>query len=441
MYPSFRRGVALAALVALASLPLAAEVHTLTILHINDLHARLMPLENKHGGFANLAAVIRRERANCKDCILLNAGDVAQGTPVSTIFHGLPVFEVTNLLGFDVSTLGNHDFDYGWMQARKFVSVSKYPIVTANIVDSKNVLFTPKPYLILNVNGLKVAVIGAMTDDLATLTIPKLMGSWHTAPVVETARRYARELKSQSDLIVLLAHVTPQEELALLKTVPEVQVLVTGHLHGGLPQPLIQDGRLLVRVKGYAEELGRLELKVDTVKKAAVSWEWTHILVDSSVTPAPDVAAEVKHWEDEVSARVDRPLAVAARSFTKQEVRRLIERAMRDETGADFSFMNSGGVRDIVPQGQLKERHIWDIMPFDNRVVFGKFKGRELPAVVLGDRKVEPDHTYTLAVSDFTAAHQGTAENLRVTGLKFPGDGGLLRDVLIDWFRKKKVIE
>jgi 2',3'-cyclic-nucleotide 2'-phosphodiesterase (5'-nucleotidase family) len=248
-------------------------------------------------------------------------------------------------------------------------------------------------------------------------------------------------LRSQSDLVVVVAHVTPQEELALLKTVPDIQVLVTGHMHGGLPQPLLQDGRILVRVKGYAEELGRLELKVDTVKKAAVSWEWKHILVDSTVTPAPDVAAEVKRWEDEVSSRVDRPLAVSARAFTKQEVKRLIERAMRDETGADFSFMNSGGVRDIVPQGPLKERHIWDIMPFDNRVVFGKFKGRDLPAVVLGDRKVEPDRTYTLAVSDFTAANQGTAENLRVTGLEFPGDGGLLRDVLLDWFRKKKVIE
>jgi len=180
---------------------------------------------------------------------------------------------------------------------------------------------------------------------------------------------------------------------------------------------------------------------VDTEKKAAVSWNWTKITVDASVKPAADVAELVKHWEGEVTARVDRPLAVASRSFTKQEVKRLIERAMREETGADFAHMNSGGVRDILPAGQLKERNIWDIMPFDNRVVFGRFKGRDLPAVVLGDRKVEPDRTYTLAVTDFTAANQGSAENLRVTGLSFPGDSGLLRDVLIDWFRKKKVIE
>ena len=86
-------------------------------------------------------------------------------------------------------------------------------------------------------------------------------------------------------------------------------------------------------------------------------------------------------------------------------------------------------------------RHIWDIMPFDNRVVVGTFKGRDLPAVVLGSRQVEPDRDYTLAVSDFTAANQGTPENLRTTGLQFPHDVGLMRDILLDWFRKKKVIE
>src|SRR5215472_13515733 len=110
MQPWFGRLRMLGAVVVLAALPLVAEVRTLTILHVNDLHARLTPLENGHGGFARMAAAIRRERANCKDCILLHAGDVAQGSPVSTIFHGLPVFEVVNLFGFDAATLGNHDF-------------------------------------------------------------------------------------------------------------------------------------------------------------------------------------------------------------------------------------------------------------------------------------------------------------------------------------------
>jgi len=426
----------------LACAPLAAEVRSLTILHTNDLHARLMPLENHHGGFAYLASVIRRERANCSDCILLNAGDIAQGTPVSTIFHGLPIFEIANMLGFDAGTLGNHDFDYGWMQARKFVEISKYPTVSCNVVGADGQIFTPKPYVILTVNGLRVAIVGAMTDDLKTLQFPKLLEEWHTIPVVETTRKYAVELKDKSDLIVLLGHITGREELQFLATAPEIPVLVTGHAHTGLAEAVTKDGRILVRVKGYGEELGRLELQVDTEKKAPVSFQWKHILVDSSaVEPAPEVAREVKHWEDDVKARVDRPLAVSKRQFSKREVKGLIEQAMRSETGADFAFMNQGGVRDTLPNGQLLERNIWDIMPFDNRVVVGQFKGRNLPPAVLGDRQVESDREYTLAVTDFTAANQGTPENLRTHGLQFPGDAGLLRDVLIDWFRKKKIVE
>src|ERR1017187_9806773 len=89
MHPWIRRRLALALLAwALPFTPVAAEIRSLTILHTNDLHARMMPLENHHGGFAFLATAIRRERDGCIDCILLNAGDVAQGSPVSPIFHG-----------------------------------------------------------------------------------------------------------------------------------------------------------------------------------------------------------------------------------------------------------------------------------------------------------------------------------------------------------------
>src|SRR5512136_1233078 len=77
----------------------AADLATLTILHTNDLHARLTPLENGNGGFARLAGLLRRERAGCKDCLVVDAGDVVQGSPVSTIFRGLPVYEIVNLFG------------------------------------------------------------------------------------------------------------------------------------------------------------------------------------------------------------------------------------------------------------------------------------------------------------------------------------------------------
>jgi 2',3'-cyclic-nucleotide 2'-phosphodiesterase (5'-nucleotidase family) len=419
-----------------------AEVRSLTILHTNDLHARISPLDNGSGGFAYLASAVRKERAGCGDCLFLNAGDLVQGSPVSTIFHGLPVYEIGNLLGFDAATLGNHEFDYGWQQARKFQSTAQYPVLSCNVVDAQGRIFAQAPYRIFTVNGLRVAVIGAMTDSLRTLSTAKLLGEWHTLPVVATVRRYAAEVRDQADLIVVLGHINPREEKEFLTSAPEIPVLVTGHLHDGLDEAISQDGRVVVRVKGYGAELGRLELQVDTVKKAPVSWTWKRIAVDAAkLEPAPDVERAVKHWEAEVTARVDRPLATSAHAFTKAEVKKLIEQAMRDETGADFAHMNQGGVRDTIPKGQVLVRNIWDIMPFDNRVVVGTFKGRDLPAVVVGERKIDPEREYTLAVSDYTAANQETAENLRTRGLVFPHDVGMLRDMLVDWCRKKRVIE
>jgi len=430
-----------ATLLLLACATLAGEVRTLTILHLNDLHAHISP-ENGRGGFAYLATVIQRERANCADCILLNAGDLVQGSPVSTIFRGEPIYQLANLFGFDAACLGNHEFDYGWAQAAQFAKIANYPIVTANVVNAAGELITPKPYVILKVNGLRVAVIGAMTDTLNTLTTPKSLGEWHTIPVVETVRKYARELRDQSDLVVLLAHISGGEESAILNSVPEIPVSVTGHIHTGMSEAISHDGRVLVRVRSYGEELGRLELKVDTEKKAPVSWTWKRIPVDAAkIEPNPAMARQVKIWEDKVTAQVDRPLAIASRSFNKSEVKRLIEQALREETHSDFAWMNSGGVRDPLPQGQLLDRQIWNIMPFDNEVLVGTFKGRDLPNVVTGDKKIDPDRDYTLAVSDYTAANQGTGENLRTTGLKFPRDAGLMRDILLDWFRKKKVID
>ena len=302
---------------------------------------------------------------------------------------------------------------------------------------------TSQPYVILQVNGLRVAVIGAMTDTLPALTNPKAVGEWHPIPVLATARKVASEMREKSDLIVLLGHITGEEERDFLDNAPEIPVLVTGHVHAGLPEAVTRDGRILVRVKCYGEEIGKLTLQVDTVKKAPLpGWKWTRITVDpTALPPAEDVAREVKRWESEVSTRVDRPLAVAKRSFTRAEVRGLVEQAMRDASGADFAFLNADGVRDILPQGQLLERHIWNIMPFDNLVVVGTFKGRDLPAVVVGNRHVDPDREYTLAVTDFTAANQATAENLRTKGLLFPKEFGAVRDIVIDWFRQKKVIE
>ncbi|MFB3827682.1 MAG: bifunctional UDP-sugar hydrolase/5'-nucleotidase [Bryobacteraceae bacterium] len=420
----------------------AAEPRAVTILHTNDLHARLLPLEDGTGGFAELAAVVREERRNCSWCVLVNAGDLVQGSPVSTIYRGLPVYQIGNLFGFDVATIGNHDWDYGWERLREFMKIARYPMVAANIVDGGGALMTGKPYVVKTVNGVRVAFLGAVTEELKTLTTPKLRGPWRAEDVIARVRRYAGEAAKRAELLVLVAHVSEREEQALLDSDLPVPVMVTGHAHRGLERARSANGHVLARVKAYAQELGRLDLKFDPRTRRVESWQWKRIRVEANgVKPAPDVARQVARWEAEVSKVVDVPIGEARRQLDKPAVKALIERAMRERMGADFAFMNMGGVRDILPAGRLLARHVWNIMPFDNKIVMGRFNGSQLPETVTAGRHIDPERQYTLATSDFTAANQGAPGELRSTGLVFPVEGPLLRDAVIEWIRRKKVAD
>jgi 2',3'-cyclic-nucleotide 2'-phosphodiesterase (5'-nucleotidase family) len=146
----------------------AQDVRSLTILHSNDLHAHLLPDDRGMGGFAYLATAVREERARSAASLYLNAGDLVQGTPVSTLFKGLPIYQIANRLGFDVSTLGNHEFDYGWQRIQDFVKAAKYPIVSANVVNDQGTLLAGKPYVIMTAGGIRVAVIGVLLGDLVS---------------------------------------------------------------------------------------------------------------------------------------------------------------------------------------------------------------------------------------------------------------------------------
>jgi 5'-nucleotidase / UDP-sugar diphosphatase len=420
--------------------PVPGAVREVTILHINDMHARLLPSDRGAGGFAQLAAAIRRERENCGSCLLLHAGDVVQGTPVSTIFRGLPVYEISNLFGFDAGTVGNHEFDYGWQMTRKFLKIARYPVVSANIVDENGRLMANKPYVILKTNGVRVGVIGALTVELPRVTTPKTRGPWRALPVVEAVRRYLAEVQRKSDLVVLLAHITTAEEQEVMASLPEIPVAITGHDHRGLSAAAERSGRIVVRVKGYTEELGRLDLRVDTDRNKVVSWSWKRIPISGSGPVAADVDQQVKRWEGEVTKVVDTPIGESRRRLKRADLKPLIERAMAAEMQTDFAFVNNGGLRDELPEGRVLARHIWNIMPFDNIVVVAKVRGSELPAVIAQGRQIDPGRIYTLATTDFSADNQGTPGSLGTTGLTFTTEGPLLRDVLIEWIRKQKVV-
>ncbi len=418
-------------------------VRPLTILHSNDLHARLSPEEDR-GGFARLATAVKKEKANCAACLYLNAGDMVQGTPVSTLFHGRPVYEIANLLGLDAGTLGNHEFDYGWRRVREFARIAKFPIVSANVVNAKGESITGAPYVIKTVGGIRVAIIGAVLGDLSGNSVtPEQVGPWQVLPVVETVRKQAQALRAESDLVVVLGHIHDQGEVdAILRGVPEVSVVVAGHNHVAYPAMMNVDGRVAVLVNSYGAELGRLDLAVDLTAKKLNSAAWKTIPIDGKYADDPAVKRLVDSWEKKVGKVVDVPIGESTMRMERDDplLRTMIERAMAEQTGADIAWVALGNIRYSLPRGRLLARDIWKILPFDDFLAIGTFKGSQLPPAITDRYPVEADRQYTVAVTDFSVMNQPAKNQLGVTGLRFSRTGPLQRDAMIEWIKKKKVI-
>jgi 2',3'-cyclic-nucleotide 2'-phosphodiesterase (5'-nucleotidase family) len=126
---------------------------------------------------------------------------------------------------------------------------------------------------------------------------------------------------------------------------------------------------------------------------------------------------------------------------SKEQLRPLIEQAMAEATAADFAFITTGDIRATLPQGKLLARSIWNMLPFEDHVVVGRFKGRELPPAITARYPVEPDREYKVAVTQFLATNQASPGQLSATGLKFPVTGPKQRDAMLAWVTKKRIID
>lgn len=411
-------------------------IRPLTILHTNDLHAHFLPDEHGRGGFAQLATAIREEKRKSRAVLVLDDGDLVQGSPISSIYEGVPCYEIANLLGLDASTLGNHEFDYTWRRIPDFIAAAKFPIVNANVVDAAGNPVTKLPYLIIERGGVRVGIIGVLMENLQSLTRRYRIGPWKVLPVAATVRRYARQLRPRVDLVVVLGHLFHEEEDEILHTVPEVNLIIGGHDHRGLKRARRVDGRLLVKLRAYGVELGRLDLKVDTIHKRIAWYRWKRIPITSARYPAdPAMKKLVAKWESKVSTLVDVPIGTAAAPLDRRRVKRLIEQAMREAVGADFAYMNQGGVRAPIPKGTITVRRVWNAMPFDDAIAYDRLRGSKFPAELRHGRVIDPDRVYRVATNDFIAEQWSEHGGPRLEKV-----GPQVRSAIIDYIKQRKLI-
>ena len=243
----------------------------ITILHVNDVHGHVLPYlelsiseKTPVGGAADLAAMIKRERdANPDGNLLLSAGDMFQGTPVSNIFRGRSVIDVMNYLKFDAMVLGNHEFDWGRDALNDLRSWASFPFLSANIFDGNGkILPGIQPYIILTRKNLKIAVIGITTVVGLTYQEPLLV-----LPDV------IKKVKDQgANLVVALSHLGLDEDKELAGQVSGIDVIVGGHSHTAVTEP-VQIGKTIIVQAGYnGLYLGVLNLEVDPSKNEVLRY-------------------------------------------------------------------------------------------------------------------------------------------------------------------------
>jgi 5'-nucleotidase len=250
----------------------------LTILHTNDQHSRIdpFPMDGRDtagkGGMAHRAALIKQIRQQEKNVLLLDSGDIFQGTPYFNFFGGELEYKLMSQMGYDVATLGNHDFDNGLTGLERQLQHAKFPFVIANYDFSQTQLAGRfKSYQILEREGIRIGVFG-IGIELAGLVAEKLHGNTKHLDPIQKATETAAILrkKEKCDLVICLSHLgykydtSKVSDQVLATQVPGLDLILGGHTHTFLEKPDVLTGpngkTVLVNQVGWAGlRLGRID--------------------------------------------------------------------------------------------------------------------------------------------------------------------------------------
>lgn len=275
-----------ATLLSMGSLALScakSTPKTITILHTNDVHSHIDPFGPNDGRNANMGGVARRAsliqklRADNPNTLLLDAGDIFQGTPYFNYYGGALEFKLMSMLDYDVATIGNHDFDNGIDGLYAQLPHAKFDFISANYDFSNTIMDTHvKPYKIFNKGGVKIGVFGLGIELEGLVSKDAFKDTKYLNPI-EVAQDMSRVLKSeeQCDLVICLSHLGyeykyPQKvsDRTLARATKEIDLIIGGHTHTFLEKPTVEinavgQNVLVNQVGCYGLYLGKIDFYLE----------------------------------------------------------------------------------------------------------------------------------------------------------------------------------
>jgi 5'-nucleotidase len=255
------------------------DYRSITILHTNDTHSQIDPFPDNHkyhaqkGGVVNRAKMVEKIRQEAPNALLLDAGDVFQGTPYFNRFHGHLEMQVMQTMGYDAMTMGNHDFDIGIEGFEKaYRANASFPIISSNYdFTDTSIGDLVLPFKIFERNEIRIGVFG-LGIELKGLVSKAMYGDTRYNDPIAAATKYTKLLKKElkCDLVICLSHLGYKydtekvSDRILAQTVEGIDLIIGGHTHSFLSKPELitreKSGATLVNQVGFGGiNLGRID--------------------------------------------------------------------------------------------------------------------------------------------------------------------------------------
>jgi 5'-nucleotidase len=349
------------------------------IFAVNDMHATI-------DNFPKLAYIVDSLQAIYPGMLLVAAGDNQTGNPVNDQYpeKGLPMIELMNATGFDLSAVGNHEFDSRPKGFSNLTHKAKFDFICANMSTDNSNNVKVSPYKIFTLpNGLKLAFFGLLQINQNGIpdSHPDNVKGFSFRSPFETAPEYLF-LNDQSDILIALTHIGFENDVKLAETLPAgIDLIIGGHSHTKVEKEQIHNGVLITQAENKLKYGTLIKLTLKSGGPLQRSMELINIR--NSKNEKPSIRAMVDKYNDNPALK--EVISTATDDFSSyEELGYFMADAQRDVAKADIALVNPGGVRiDRLAKGPISIMNVYQLDPFGNELVVTKLTGNEIHSLML----------------------------------------------------------
>ena len=360
-----------------------AQTKEITILAVNDIHAAI-------DRFPKFIALVDSMRTVYPDLLLFSGGDNRTGNPANDMHPNpsYPVVTLMNRAGFNLSTIGNHEFDGKVDALRTVLNGSDFRYVCANMYAPDSLRLHVEPYRFFEIDGIRIGVLGLIQTGESGFpdTHPNNFSSITFRPWEAIANQYSW-LRDQCDIFVLLVHEEYEECVQFLNIYPYADVLISAHTHLPVEGTELHNGVMITQADSHLKYVTHITFEVTdgkiTKKEAR--------LIDVNAFSHGDADAQAMVDAFNNNEAFTHVLTQAINDFgSYEELGYLMTDAIRTVTGADIAIQNPGGVRmKTFPKGPITVRDVYRLDPFNNEIIEYQLTGEEVLRLIEASYTVE----------------------------------------------------